>query len=212
MSAYEQIARGVLRFRRHVFPHRRAVYQALAHHQAPQVLFIGCIDSRVAPAELCHAGPGEMFVERTPGNLVPVYDEAAVGVSASIEYAVVALEVAHIIVCGHSDCGALKGLMHPEKLQVLPAVGRWLSHATEALAEVDAAHPQADAPRAARASQCPSPACAFRHPSLGAGTDGAGAVVATRLGLRHSDRSGRAIRTHGRQVCAVAAGLRASKR
>jgi carbonic anhydrase len=144
MSAYEQIARGVLRFRRHVFPQRRAVYQALAHHQAPQVLFIGCIDSRVAPAELCHTAPGEMFVERTPGNLVPVYDEAAVGVSASIEYAVVALEVAHIIVCGHSDCGALKGLMHPEKLQVLPAVGRWLSHATEALAEVDAAHPQAD--------------------------------------------------------------------
>ena len=139
----ERIAQGVRRFREQVFPERQELYRELGHQQAPEVLFIGCIDSRVVPAELCNTGPGEMFVERTPGNLVPIYRAEAVGVSASIEYAVSALRVSEIIVCGHSDCGALKGLLQPEHLANLPAVARWLRYAQEALAQVTAAHPHA---------------------------------------------------------------------
>ncbi|MBM3754431.1 MAG: carbonic anhydrase [Acidobacteria bacterium] len=137
MTYLDDIRSGVLRFRNHVSPQRRALYELLANHQAPQVLFIGCIDSRVDPAELCDADPGDMFVERTPGNIVPSYTETRSGISASIEYAVTALGVTDIIVCGHSDCGALKAVLHPEKLAALPAVERWL-HYTDAAAEAAA--------------------------------------------------------------------------
>lgn len=141
MTEADDIWRGVLRFRKHVFPQRRGLYELLANHQDPQVLFIGCIDSRVDPAELCDADPGDMFVERTPGNLVPVYGDQRVGVSASIEYAVTALQVTDIIICGHSDCGAMKALLSPESLKTLPAVERWLHFADEAMDYLTAHHP-----------------------------------------------------------------------
>ena len=86
MTEMEDIRQGVLRFRRKVFPMRRSAYEELANHQAPQVLFITCIDSRVDPADLCDADPGDMFVERTPGNLVPIYGDQRVGVSVSSLY------------------------------------------------------------------------------------------------------------------------------
>jgi carbonic anhydrase len=137
MTELEDIRQGLLRFRKKVFPMRRAIYEALARHQNPQVLFMTCIDSRVDPADLCDADPGDMFVERTPGNLVPVYEgQARSGMSASIEYAVTALEVTDIVVCGHSDCGALKALLHPENLAKLPAVKRWLHYADAALRDL----------------------------------------------------------------------------
>ncbi len=142
MTQIDELRQGVLRFRKKVFPLRRAVYEQLANHQAPQILFLTCIDSRVDPGDLCDADPGDMFVERTPGNLVPIYSEARVGVSASIEYAVAALNVTDIIICGHSDCGALKALLHPEKLEELPAVERWLHYADEAISAVKVLPPE----------------------------------------------------------------------
>jgi carbonic anhydrase len=78
------------------------------------------------PSLITHTGPGQLFVERNPGNLVPIYREEAVGVSASIEYAVTVLQVEHIIICGHSDCGVIKGILHPDKVAQLPAVARWM--------------------------------------------------------------------------------------
>lgn len=141
MTKLDDIQRAVLRFRNHVFPERRSLYEMLAKHQAPQVLFIACIDSRVEPSELCNTGPGDMFVERTPGNLVPIYGDQRVGVSASIEYAVTALQVTDIIICGHSDCGALKGALDPGSLRELPAVERWLHFADEALDYLATHHP-----------------------------------------------------------------------
>lgn len=137
MTELNDIRDGVRRFRRKVFPVKRAIYEQLANHQDPQVLFITCIDSRIDPAELCDADPGDMFVERTPGNLVPIYSDQRVGVSASIEYAVTALKVTDIIVCGHSDCGALKAVLHPENLAALPAVERWLHFTDEAIDHVN---------------------------------------------------------------------------
>jgi carbonic anhydrase len=144
MTKIEDIRDGVLRFRKKVFPIRRALYEELANHQAPQILFITCIDSRVDPADLCDADPGDMFTERTPGNLVPVYGDVRSGISASIEYAVTALEVSDIIVCGHSDCGALKATLNPKALKKLPAVDRWMHWADEAVTHVKKHHRQAD--------------------------------------------------------------------
>ena len=110
----DYLRRGVHRFRTETFPTKRDLYVNLAEKQHPQALFLTCGDSRIDPSALTSTEPGEIFVERTPGNIVPIYsDEAAVGVSASIEYSVVVLGVRDIIVCGHSACGAMKGLLDP---------------------------------------------------------------------------------------------------
>ena len=126
------LGRGVERFRSHVFPTRHALFQRLAAGQAPRALFLTCADSRIVPALITHSVPGDLFIERNPGNIVPTYEEAAVGVSASIEYAITALGTRHVIVCGHSDCGAMRGLLDPAKLDELPATRRWLRHGAQA--------------------------------------------------------------------------------
>jgi carbonic anhydrase len=123
-----KLARGVERFRTTVFPRRRRLFEALARAQSPEALFVTCADSRIVPSLITHSGPGDLFIERNPGNLVPVYGPQAVGVSASIEYAVAVLRVRHVIVCGHTDCGAVKGILHPEKVADVPAVARWLAY------------------------------------------------------------------------------------
>ncbi len=141
MTTMDDIRAGVLRFREEIFPRRRLHFERLAAHQAPQILFIGCIDSRVNPAMLCHTDPGDMFVERTPGNLIPVYSSNRSGVSASIEFALTKFEISDIIVCGHSDCGALKALLAPPgSLQGVPAVERWMHYADKAIAHVNEHH------------------------------------------------------------------------
>lgn len=127
-----RLAQGVERFRTTVFPKRRRLFEALAKAQRPEALFITCADSRIVPSLITHSGPGDLFIERNPGNLVPVYGPEAVGVSASIEYAVAVLGVRHVIVCGHTDCGAVKGILHPEKLADAPAVASWLSYGAPA--------------------------------------------------------------------------------
>jgi len=122
------LERGVLKFKRVGFRSYWALFRKLAKSQSPRVLFITCADSRVVPSLITQTRPGDLFVERNPGNIVPVYSRNAVGVSASIEYAVDVLGVEHIVVCGHSDCGAVRGILHPEKLAAVPAVRRWLNY------------------------------------------------------------------------------------
>jgi carbonic anhydrase len=117
---------GVTRFQERVFPRRQALFQRLAKVQSPKALFLTCADSRVVPSLITQTGPGDLFVERNPGNLVPIYSEESVGVSASIEYAVAALKVEHVVICGHTDCGVIKSILHPEKVAQLPAVARWM--------------------------------------------------------------------------------------
>jgi len=132
-SDIDYLRRGVHRFRSETFPSKRELYLNLAEKQRPLALFLTCGDSRIDPSALTSTEPGEIFVERTPGNIVPIYsDEAAVGVSASIEYSVVVLGVRDIVVCGHSACGAMKGLLHPEELLHIPATARWLNYADPA--------------------------------------------------------------------------------
>jgi carbonic anhydrase len=122
------LERGVRKFKRAGFRENRRLFRKLARRQLPRVLFITCADSRIVPALITQTRPGDLFVERNPGNIVPVYSRHAVGVSASIEYAVDVLDVERVVVCGHSDCGAVKAILHPEKLATVPAVRRWLTY------------------------------------------------------------------------------------
>jgi len=122
------LERGVRRFKRESFRRNRALFRKLAKSQSPRVLFITCADSRVVPALITQTRPGDLFEERNPGNIVPVFDRHTSGESASVEYAVEVLKVEHVVVCGHSDCGAVKGILHPEKLAAVPAVRRWLTY------------------------------------------------------------------------------------
>ncbi|MFH8257586.1 carbonic anhydrase [Streptomyces roseolus] len=102
----------------------------LARGQRPMAAFLSCSDSRVIPSLITGARPGEIFELRTAGNIVPRYrSSAACGVAASLEFAVKALHVPDIIVCGHSHCGAVQGLMHRQSVESLPLMKRWLAGA-----------------------------------------------------------------------------------
>jgi carbonic anhydrase len=119
-----------------VFPSRRTHFEQLAAGQAPSTLFITCSDSRIVPHLLTQTEPGELFVLRNAGNLVPPYTAEHSGEAATIEYAVQVLKVQDIVVCGHSHCGAITGVLRPELLEGLPAVARWLVHAQRVRQEI----------------------------------------------------------------------------
>jgi carbonic anhydrase len=133
-TVLEELKSRVRRFRTEVYPENQAAYlQAVSEPQRPQALFITCADSRVDPESITRSLTGDLFVTRNVGNLVPAYGEMMGGVSAVIEYAVTALKVKHVVVCGHSDCGAMKGLLNPESLATMPTVKSWLKNAHAAL-------------------------------------------------------------------------------
>ena len=131
-----RLLQGYSRFRREVFPQRRNHFHLLAESQQPDVLFITCADSRVVPDLIFQTEPGDMFLCRTAGNIVPPRGEMAGGVSATIEYAVEVLHVRHVIVCGHSDCGAVRAVLpadprdpHAKRdLSRLPLTAKWLGY------------------------------------------------------------------------------------
>ena len=110
------------------FPARRDQFHLLADQQAPETLFITCSDSRVVPDLILQTQPGDLFITRNAGNVVPIGSNDADGCTATIEYAVEVLKVKHAILCGHSDCGALKAALSPKDLEGLPKARRWLSH------------------------------------------------------------------------------------
>lgn len=135
-------------FRGKVFPSNSALYQRLASHgQSPKALMISCADSRVVPELITQAEPGDLFVCRNAGNIVPPFSQANGGVSSAVEYAVVALGVRDIVVCGHSDCGAMKAFSNPAAMEKMPNVAAWLRHAHAAHCVVCDAYP-ADLPPA----------------------------------------------------------------
>ena len=124
----ESLLQGILKFRREVYPERKELFEELAEQQNPEVLFITCSDSRIVPELLTQSGPGQLFICRTAGNMIPTFGETHGGVSATIEYAVAVLGVGEVVVCGHTDCGAMKGILHPESVAHLPAVKTWLRY------------------------------------------------------------------------------------
>ena len=128
----EKLIEGYLRFRAEIFPQWKDHFHLLAESQSPKVLFITCADSRVVPSLIFQSEPGDMFLCRNAGNVVPPAGERAGGVSATIEYAVEVLRVEHIIICGHSDCGAVRAAMQPERMRDLPLVQLWMRYVEDA--------------------------------------------------------------------------------
>ncbi|MDZ4797604.1 MAG: carbonic anhydrase [Bryobacteraceae bacterium] len=137
----DRILEGVAKFQRDVYPPQRELFEQLANRQSPRALFITCADSRVVPDLITQVGPGELFICRNAGNMIPSHGEVNGGVSATIEYAVVALKIRHIIVCGHTDCGAMKGVLHPETTDSMPTVKSWLAYGEMARRVVEQAYP-----------------------------------------------------------------------
>lgn len=125
----QKLVSGLHRFRSDTFRQQRELFEKLATGQSPETLFISCSDSRIDPNLITHTMPGDLFVLRNAGNIVPAYGATSGGEVATIEFAVTGLGVKDIVVCGHSHCGAMKGLLMPEILTEMPAVGEWLRHA-----------------------------------------------------------------------------------
>jgi carbonic anhydrase len=131
----DRLIEGHKRFLAEKFPARKSEFHLLAEMQAPEYLFITCSDSRIVPDLILSTGPGDLFISRCIGNVVPVENSSNLdGVSATIEYAVEVLKVRHIILCGHSDCGALKAALDRRNLEKLPKARRWLQHVEAAFA------------------------------------------------------------------------------
>jgi carbonic anhydrase len=128
-----KFAAGVVKFHRDVYPQNQELFEQLSHGQAPEALFITCSDSRIELGMLTQTEPGELFVVRNAGNIVPPHDNHTGATTAAIEFAVGALKVPHIVICGHTDCGAMKGAMALEKLDGLPHVRDWLGYARAAV-------------------------------------------------------------------------------
>ena len=127
--AVEKLLQGVSRFQQHVYPEHSDLFEELALGQRPHALFITCADSRIDPCLLTQSKPGELFICRVIGNIVPPYPDKLGGVSATIEYAVGVLRVAEVVVCGHTDCGVMKGALNPGAFAEYPNVAAWLRYA-----------------------------------------------------------------------------------
>jgi carbonic anhydrase len=125
----QQLLDGIHRFQRHSFLPLQKLFERLAEGQHPQTLFITCSDSRIDPNLLTNSNPGNLFILRNAGNIIPPHGAGVGGEAATIEFAVSVLGVQDIIVCGHSHCGAMQGLLNPDLIQSLPDVSAWLLHA-----------------------------------------------------------------------------------
>lgn len=125
----QKLVQGIHHFQANLFRSQRELFERLAEGQHPDVLFITCSDSRINPNLVTQTEPGELFILRNAGNIIPPYGAANGGEGATIELAVAGLGVRDIIVCGHSHCGAMEGLLQPESLKNMPTVAAWLSHA-----------------------------------------------------------------------------------
>ncbi len=128
-----KFAAGVIRFQNEVYPEKKELFEKLSLGQSPEALFITCSDSRIETAMITQTDPGELFICRNAGNIVPPHTTQTGGMTASIEFAVAVLNVPHIVICGHTECGAMKGAMNPEGLDRLPHVKEWLSFAKAAV-------------------------------------------------------------------------------
>lgn len=140
-----KILDGLRTFQLHAYPRHRALFERLALNQAPGALFISCSDSRVVPNLILQSEPGDLFLIRNAGNIVPAHnpnaESNADGTVASIQYAVEALGISDVVLCGHTNCGAMQGVLHPEKVAAMPAVAGWVRHAEPARLAVERLYP-----------------------------------------------------------------------
>lgn len=140
----KNLFQGYLRFRKDVFPHLKDHFHLLADGQAPEVLFITCADSRIVPSLILQTKPGDLFIARNVGNVVPPFGEMPGAMSATIEYAAEVLKVKHVILCGHSDCGALKAVLQKKDVSRLPVTYKWLKYVEAAWQYREPGDPMSD--------------------------------------------------------------------
>lgn len=131
-DAMERLKAGVARFQNEVFPQERELFERLAARQHPEILFLTCADSRLNPNLITQTDPGELFICRNIGNVVPPHGTQDGSVATVMEYAIDVLGVEHIIICGHSNCGAIKSLLDPTDDLQVPRVTEWLRYAEAA--------------------------------------------------------------------------------
>jgi len=127
----QKLVQGIHQFQKNGFVPLQGLFEQLAKGQNPETLFITCSDSRIDPNLLTCSQPGDLFILRNAGNIVPPHGAVSGGEAATIEFAVAGLGVKDIIICGHSHCGAMVGLLEPELVAAMPAVSTWLSHAED---------------------------------------------------------------------------------
>ncbi len=137
-----RIRDGVLHFREQVFPTHRVLFEGLEDGQYPAVMFITCADSRVDPSLITSSPPGTLFVLRNAGNLIPAFHPSSGGEAATVDYAVRALGVRHVVVCSHSGCGALTHLVSGRAGDT--PMDRWLVHAHPIRDAVHRHYPEAE--------------------------------------------------------------------
>jgi len=143
----KKLLQGVRDFQQSVFDTRRSLFEKLAKGQQPLALFITCSDSRIDPNLLTQTEPGELFILRNAGNIVPPHGAVYGGEDATIEYALSVLQVNDIVICGHSQCGAMSGLLNPDSLETLPGVKSWLKHSESVRHIIDQREPKIDDPQ-----------------------------------------------------------------
>jgi carbonic anhydrase len=132
----QKLIQGIHRFQSDVFAVRQDFFRRLVDGQRPQALFITCSDSRMVPDMICQTDPGDLFVIRNAGNIVPPYTPGVpAGEAATIEYAIRGLGIKDIIVCGHTRCGAMQATLNPDSVAEMPRVRQWLANA-DASAEI----------------------------------------------------------------------------
>jgi len=134
----DRILAGIGRFRAYFEENRELFELMAAEGQAPQALFIGCSDSRVPPEWLTQCDPGDLFVTRNLGNIVPPYGTGQTDIGAVVEFAVLRLHVGHIILCGHTDCGGIRSLDQATDWTREPHIARWIEHARPAKTQIEA--------------------------------------------------------------------------
>jgi carbonic anhydrase len=132
----KSLIEGIEKFQHTVFHQYESIFRHLASGQSPEVLMITCSDSRIDPSLVTQTKPGELFMIRNAGNIVPVWGSGG-GEIATIEYALRVLGVRNIAVCGHTDCGAMQAVLDPDSVATLPAVREWIESAVEARRALD---------------------------------------------------------------------------
>jgi carbonic anhydrase len=128
----KRILKGLNQFQTNYFTLHQEMFRQLSQGQTPEILFITCSDSRIDPNLLTQTKPGELFIIRNVGNIIPTHGSSNSSEGAGVEYAVSALNIKHIIVCGHSHCGSMKALLQLNSLnEEMPLVYDWLKHHAE---------------------------------------------------------------------------------
>ena len=128
----QQLVTGIHYFQNIGFRQREQLFAQLTHGQQPEALMITCSDSRIVPNLITNSEPGQLFIVRNVGNIVPCHGDGGHGELAAVEYAICELGIEDVIVCGHTGCGAMKALVQPEQLPRQgpgSSVRRWLRHA-----------------------------------------------------------------------------------